>query len=244
MARRLTLEGAHVKAVFEIMPYANGLSRNIEQCLHDYDIPLYLNHTVTEIHGDRRLKGVTVSEVDDRLNPIPGTEQYYDCDTLILSVGLIPENELSLDAGVALDPRTRGAVVTEHFETNVPGIFAAGNVLHVHDLVDFVSLEAESLADAVARFVAEGALPACGIAIETDRSINHTVPMKISGEEDFVLTLRVSRPMKDARIVITQDGKEILSRKYTKALPAEMIRIPVKKELLNGEGNLEVRAVC
>ena len=244
MARRLTLEGAHVKAVFEIMPYANGLSRNIEQCLHDYDIPLYLNHTVTEIHGDRRLKGVTVSEVDDRLNPIPGTEQYYDCDTLILSVGLIPENELSLDAGVALDPRTRGAVVTEHFETNVPGIFAAGNVLHVHDLVDFVSLEAESLADAVARFVAEGALPACGIAIETDRSINHTVPMKISGEEDFVLTLRVSRPMKNARIVITQDGKEILSRKYTKALPAEMIRIPVKKELLNGEGNLEVRAVC
>ena len=198
MARRLTLEGAHVKAVFEIMPYANGLSRNIEQCLHDYDIPLYLNHTVTEIHGDRRLQGVTVSEVDEHMQPIPETEKYYDCDTLILSVGLIPENELSLDAGVELDPRTRGAVVSEHFETSVHGIFAAGNVLHVHDLVDFVSLEAESLADAVARFVEEGSLPACEIEIAADRSINHTVPMKVSGEEDFVLTLRVSKPMKNA----------------------------------------------
>ena len=244
MARRLTLEGAHVKAVFEIMPYANGLSRNIEQCLHDYDIPLYLNHTVTEIHGDRRLKGVTVSEVDEKLQPIPGTEKYYDCDTLILSVGLIPENELSLDAGVELDPRTRGAVVTENFETSVPGIFAAGNVLHVHDLVDFVSLEAESLADAVAVFVKNGSLPACGIQIRTDRSINHTVPMKVSGEEDFVLTLRVSRPMKNASIVIRQGSEVILSRKYTKALPAEMIRIPVKKEKLNGKGDLEVTAVC
>ena len=244
MARRLTLEGAHVKAVFEIMPYANGLSRNIEQCLHDYDIPLYLNHTVTEIHGDRRLKGVTVSEVDEKLQPIPGTEKYYDCDTLILSVGLIPENELSLDAGVELDPRTRGAIVTENFETNVPGIFAAGNVLHVHDLVDFVSLEAESLADAVAAFVKNGSLPDCGIEIRTDRSINHTVPMKVSGEEDFVLTLRVSRPMKNASVVIKQGGEEILSRRFTKALPAEMIRIPVKKEKLNGKGDLEVTAVC
>ena len=244
MARRLTLEGAHVKAVFEIMPYANGLSRNIEQCLHDYDIPLYLNHTVTEIHGDRRLKGVTVSEVDEKLQPIPGTEKYYDCDTLILSVGLIPENELSLDAGVELDPRTRGAVVTENFETSVPGIFAAGNVLHVHDLVDFVSLEAESLADAVAVFVKNGSLPACGIQIRTDRSINHTVPMKVSGEEDFVLTLRVSHPMKNASVVIKQGNEVILSRKYTKALPAEMIRIPVKKEKLNGKGDLEVTAVC
>ncbi|MBQ6036393.1 MAG: pyridine nucleotide-disulfide oxidoreductase, partial [Lachnospiraceae bacterium] len=140
--------------------------------------------------------------------------------------------------------RTRGAIVTENFETNVPGIFAAGNVLHVHDLVDFVSLEAESLADAVAAFVKNGSLPDCGIEIRTDRSINHTVPMKVSGEEDFVLTLRVSRPMKNASVVIKQGGEEILKRKFTKALPAEMIRIPVKKEKLNGKGDLEVTAVC
>ena len=127
MARRLTLEGAHVQAVFEIQPYPSGLPRNIEQCLNDYGIPLYLSHTVTAIHGDKRLTGVTISRVDEHFKPIPGTEKEYSCDTLILSVGLIPENELSLDAGVALDGRTKGAVVDEYFQTNVPGIFAAGN---------------------------------------------------------------------------------------------------------------------
>ena len=142
MARRLTLEGAHVKAVFEVAPYPSGLPRNIQQCLNDYGIPLYLSHTVTQIHGDTRLEGVTVAEVDEHFTPVPGTEQYYECDTLILSVGLIPENELSLDAGITLDPRTRGAVVDEHLMTERDGIFAAGNVLHVHDLVDFVSMEA------------------------------------------------------------------------------------------------------
>ena len=138
MARRLTLEGAHVQAVFEIQPIPSGLPRNIEQCLNDYNIPLYLSHTVTEIHGDSRLTGVTVAQVDEHFKPVPGTEKEYQCDTLILSVGLIPENELSIDAGVTLDNRTRGAVVDEHFQTNIDGIFAAGNVLHVHDLVDFV----------------------------------------------------------------------------------------------------------
>ena len=147
MARRLTLEGAHVQAVFEIQPYPSGLPRNIEQCLNDYDIPLYLSHTVTEIHGNSRLTGVTVSAVDEHFKPIPGTEREYRCDTLILSVGLIPENELSIDAGVDLDSRTKGAVVDEYFQTGVEGIFAAGNVLHVHDLVDFVSMEAEDLAE-------------------------------------------------------------------------------------------------
>ena len=159
MARRLTLEGAHVKAVFEIQPYPSGLPRNIEQCLNDYNIPLYLSHTVTEIHGDRRLTGVTVSKVDEHMKPIPGTEEEYSCDTLILSVGLIPENELSLDAGVTLDTRTKGATVDEYFQTDRPGIFAAGNVLHVHDLVDFVSMEAEKLADSAARYIKEGKLP-------------------------------------------------------------------------------------
>ena len=168
MARRLTLEGAHVQAVFEIQPIPSGLPRNIEQCLNDYNIPLYLSHTVTEIHGDSRLTGVTVAQVDEHFKPVPGTEKEYQCDTLILSVGLIPENELSIDAGVTLDNRTRGAVVDEHFQTNIDGIFAAGNVLHVHDLVDFVSMEAEKLADSAAEYIKNKALEDCSIEITSD----------------------------------------------------------------------------
>ena len=165
MARRLTLEGAHVQAVLEIQPFPGGLPRNIEQCLNDYGIPLCLSHTVTDIHGDARLTGVTVCKVDENLRPIPGTEREYACDTLILSVGLLPENELSLEAGVEVDARTKGAVVDEYFQTSVPGIFAAGNVLHVHDLVDFVSIEAEELARGAAEYVREGRLRECGIEI-------------------------------------------------------------------------------
>ena len=144
MARRLTLEGAHVKAVLEVQPYASGLPRNIEQCLNDYGIPLLLSHTVVDIKGHARLEGVTVAQVDEQYRPIPGTEQAYSCDTLVLSVGLIPENELSLGAGVVLDSMTKGAVVDEHYMTSCAGIFASGNVLQVHDLVDFVSSEAET----------------------------------------------------------------------------------------------------
>ena len=153
MARRLTLEGAHVLGVYEVQPYPNGLPRNIEQCLNDYDIPLHLSHTVVEIRGRERLSSVVAAKCDERFRPIPGTEKEVPCDTLILSVGLIPENELTLSAGIALDPRTRGAFVDEHCQTEVPGIFAAGNVLHVHDLVDFVSLEAEALADSAAEYL-------------------------------------------------------------------------------------------
>ncbi len=240
MARRLTLEGAHVKAVFEIQPYPSGLPRNIEQCLKDYGIPLYLSRTVTNVHGDVRLQGVTVSEVDEHMRPIPGTEKYYECDTLILSVGLIPENELSIDAGVQLDGRTRGARVNEFFETNVPGIFSAGNVLHVHDLVDFVSLEAESLADAAAEYVQEGRLPACPIEIVYDKNVNHTVPMAVSGTRPFRISMRVNRPMKDVRVVLRQDGREVASKKMKKAIPAEMIQFTVDAEKLEGSGKLEV----
>ena len=182
MARRLTLEGAHVRAVFEIQPYSSGLPRNIEQCLRDYDIPLYLSHTVTDILGKERLEGVVVSQVDERMQPIPGTEKTWACDTLILSVGLIPENELSLGAGVVLDGRSKGAIVDEHYQTNVDGIFAAGNVLHVHDLVDFVSGEAERLADAAAAYIREGALPACTLEVVADGNVTHTIPQKISGK--------------------------------------------------------------
>ena len=242
MARRLTLEGAHVKAVYEVQPYPSGLPRNIEQCLNDYNIPLYLSHTVTEIHGDRRLKGVTISKVDEKFRPVPGTEEYVECDTLILSVGLLPENELSLDAGVVLDRRTRGAVVDEHYQTSVPGIFAAGNVLHVHDLVDFVSMEAEQLADHVASFVNEGALRPCEVELKYDGNINHTIPQKISGEEKFRLSLRVSHPMKDVRIVVTQNGRELVSKKMKKALPAEMVQLDVDG-VTRGAGDVEVSVV-
>ncbi|OON84800.1 pyridine nucleotide-disulfide oxidoreductase [Oribacterium sp. C9] len=242
MARRLTLEGAHVKAVYEVQPYPSGLPRNIEQCLNDYNIPLYLSHTVTEIHGDRRLKGVTVSKVDEKFRPIPGTEEYVECDTLILSVGLLPENELSIDAGVVLDKRTRGAVVDEHYQTSVPGIFAAGNVLHVHDLVDFVSMEAEQLADHVARFISEGSLSECDVKLNYDGNINHTIPQKVSGDEKFRLSLRVSHPMKDVKIVVMQDGRELASRKMKKALPAEMVQLDVEG-VKSGAGDLQVCVV-
>lgn len=240
MARRLTLEGAKVKAVFEIQPYPSGLPRNIEQCLNDYGIPLYLSHTVTEIKGTSRLEGVTVAKVDDHMNPIPGTEREYTCDTLILSVGLIPENELSLAAGVSLDRRTKGAVVDENYQTDVEGIFAAGNVLQVHDLVDFVSMEAERLADAVARYVSGDALEPCGLNVETDGNIGYTVPQKISGEKDFILSLRVKKPMRDCEIRVSQNGKPVKTVKIKKALPAVMVQIPVPKKALNGAGDLQV----
>ena len=240
MARRMTLEGAKVLAVFEIQPYPSGLPRNIEQCLNDYGIPLYLSHTVVDIHGDSRLKGITVAQVDEHFKRIPGTEKEYECDTLILSVGLIPENELSIDAGVTLDARTRGAVVDECFMTDVDGIFAAGNVLHVHDLVDFVSMEAEKLADNVCDYVENQGLEACLNEITTDRNINHTVPQKFSGKKDLTISMRVNRPLKDCKIVISQNGEEIKTKKMKKAIPAEMIQISVPKELLKENGNLEV----
>lgn len=241
MARRLTLEGAHVQAVFEIQPYPSGLPRNIEQCLNDYGIPLYLSHTVTAIHGGARLTGVTVSQVDEQLRPIAGTEREYACDTLVLSVGLIPENELSLGAGVKLDRRTRGALADSYFQTSIPGIFSAGNVLHVHDLVDFVSLEAESLADGAARYIREGGLPSCPLQVRTDGNISHTVPQRVNGREDFTLSLRVNHPMRDCCIAVCQNGIRVAERKMKRAIPAEMIRIPVRAERMAAEGDLEVR---
>lgn len=240
MARRMTLEGAHVQAVFEVQPYASGLPRNIEQCLHDYGIPLYLSHTVTEIKGTDRLEAIVVSQVDDHMQPIPGTEKEYACDTLILSVGLIPENELSLSAGVVLDERSKGAIVDENHQTSIPGIFAAGNVLQVHDLVDFVSMEAESLADSAYRYLEEGSLPECPLAVVADSNVTHTIPQKISGTEDFKLSMRVRRPMKKCTIRLSQNGQVVLEKKMPKAIPAEMIQIPVKAEKLSQTGDLEV----
>jgi pyruvate/2-oxoglutarate dehydrogenase complex dihydrolipoamide dehydrogenase (E3) component len=240
MARRLTLEGANVKAVLEIQPYPSGLPRNIEQCLNDYNIPLYLSHTVTNIHGDSRLTGVTVSEVDKHFKPIVGTEKEYTCDTLVLSVGLIPENELSLSAGVELDSRTKGAIVDENYQTNVEGVFAAGNVLHVHDLVDFVSMEAERLADAVSMYVEKNSLPSCNIKITTCSEIGYTIPQYVSGTMDFNLSMRVKKPFVNCKIEIMQDGSVVKSIMMKKAIPAEMISIPVNHKNLKSTKELEV----
>jgi len=183
-----------------------------------------------------------VAACDEHFRPIPGTEQQIPCDTLILSVGLIPENELSLAAGVPLDPRTRGAFVDEFCQTRVPGVFAAGNVLHVHDLVDFVSLEAESLADSAAEYLLKGSLPACPLEVVAGADIGHVIPQAFSGTRSFTLSLRVRRPLRNVSIVLRQNGRVVLRKKMRKALPAEMIQLPVKAEKLSMEGNLEVNA--
>ncbi len=238
MARRLTLEGARVQAVYEVLPYPSGLTRNVRQCLEDYGIPLILSHTVTKIHGDKRLEGVTVSRVDAQMRPVPGTEEYHACDTLILSVGLIPENELSLDAGVMLDKRTGGADVDERYQTSVPGIFAAGNVLQVHDLADLVSEEAEALADAVGRYLSEPVFPAGSRKVRCGPRVRYTVPQRVNGCQEFILSLRVTEPMRDVAVTVRQGDRIIGRRKMRKALPAEMIRLKVTPS--DGEEDIEV----
>lgn len=240
MARRMTLEGAHIKGVYEVQPHPSGLPRNIEQCLNDYNIPLHLSHTVTDIHGRERLEGVTISQVDEHFRPIPGTEERVDCDTLILSVGLIPAGDLTNGSGLEIDPRTRGAVVDEHYQTSIPGVFSAGNVLHVHDLVDFVSLEAESLAAAAAEYLEQGALPLCRLEVKAGENVGHVIPQRASGTRSFTLSLRVRRPMRGVTLTVSQNGREILRRRLPKALPAEMLQVTVPAEKLDGSGNLEV----
>jgi thioredoxin reductase len=239
MARRLTLEGAKVDAVFEIKPYASGLQRNVEQCLNDYGIPLYLSHTVTKIKGRSRLEAVEVSRVDEVLRPISGTQKEYPCDTLILSVGLIPENELSLMAGAVLDARTKGAVVDEFFQTSVPGIFAAGNVLHVHDLADNVSLEAERLAGYAAEYLTKG-LPSAGINIKAGGGVGYTVPQKITGRNDVSLFFRPKEPFDETYVKIRQDGVCIAVKKFSKLLPAEMEEIVLPASKLVSDSDIEV----
>lgn len=244
MARRLTLEGAHVQGVFEIMPYPSGLARNIEQCLNDYQIPLHLSHSVTEIKGRDRLESVVVSQVDGALCPIPGTEKEYPCDTLILSVGLIPENELTWMSGAKEDAGTKGPEVDEHFQTTVPGIFAAGNVLHVHDLVDFVSLEAEELADGVAGYLSEAGLADCPLRVKGDELTGQLTPGRISGKGDVTVSFRVRKPIGACTIQLRQGENVVKTIKKPKALPAEMIRISVDAGLLKGQEDLEVRVLC
>lgn len=233
MARRMTLEGAHVKAVCELLPYSGGLTRNIVQCLNDFDIPLYLSHTVTEIHGKERVTGVTVMEVDANRKPIPGTEMELSCDTLLLSVGLIPENELTKQAGILLDRTTSGAVVGQDRQTNVPGIFACGNVLHVHDLVDFVSEEAETAGVSAAAFIKKtDGFSQADISVIPQGLARYVVPQKITRACDVKLYFRVSDVCRDVTIQIKDGGKVILSRKKQKVAPGEMETVTLKHDLI------------
>ncbi|WP_237152435.1 NAD(P)/FAD-dependent oxidoreductase [Oryzibacter oryziterrae] len=241
MARRMTLEGAKVKAVFEIMPHSNGLTRNIVQCLDDFGIPLYLSHSVVSVHGNDRVTGITVAKVDEKLQPIAGTEFDLDCDTVLLSVGLIPENELGRGAGVAMDPITSGASVDQFRRTSVPGFFAAGNVLHVHDLVDFVSQEAE-IAGRAAALNALGLLPDAGTQkpVHAGPGLRTVVPQLLSAPEAGKLTVRFyfrgSQPLGRAVIQLRADGEVVWDRKLKVVKPSEMIVADIPVSLLYGDG--------
>ena len=222
MARRMTLEGAKVHAVCELMPYSGGLARNIEQCLNDFGIPLKLSHTVTKIHGKERLEGVTISRVDENRRPIDGSEEYIPCDTLLLSVGLIPENELTKNAGLSLDRITGGASVDQDRQTENAGIFSCGNVLHVHDLVDFVSEEAEIAGKSAAAYVNGGLEQNTSVTISTDGKIRYTVPQRISAKKDVSVYFRVGNIYRNSRIVVKDGERVILSKKKEKLAPGEM----------------------
>jgi thioredoxin reductase len=232
MARRMTLEGAKVHAVCELMPYSSGLARNIAQCLDDFDIPLKLSHTVVEIHGKDRVEGVTVAQVDERRKPIAGTQEYIPCDTLLLSVGLIPENELSKTANVDICSATNGAVVDQDRQTSVPGVFACGNVLHVHDLVDFASQEAEIAGKAAAEYITDIQAESISIPVKTDGKIRYTVPQIITKKKDVTVYFRVSDVYKNVKIHVTDGNTVLLSRKRPKVAPGEMESITLKGELI------------
>ncbi len=240
MARRMTLEGAKVHAVCEVLPYSGGLARNIEQCLNDFNIPLKLSHTVTNIHGKGRLEAVTIAQVDEKRNPIPGTEEVIPCDTLLLSVGLIPENELTKCAEIGLSPITGGAVVDQDRQTEVEGVFACGNVLHVHDLVDYVSEEAHLAGVAAAKYVAGTVENKIDLPIHTDGRVRYTVPQRITRLDDVTVYFRVNQIYKDATIQVKSGNEILLSKKKKKLAPGEMESIVLKKELLAGKETLEI----
>ena len=235
MARRMTFIGAEVICCVEVMPYSGGLKRNIVQCLDDYNIPLYLSHTVIDIRGKNRLEGVTIAEVDSKMQPIPGTEQDIECDTLLLSVGLLPENELSEMAGVQLSPNTSGAVVDETLQTSVPGIFAAGNVLHVHDLVDYVSEESELAGKSAAEFVkAQKHEAAEHRRVVMGNGVNAIVPQQISFEpaQDVHMMFRPRAVYKGAKIVASVGDQVLYSKKAKILAPGEMVNFSLKKDEL------------
>lgn len=234
MARRMTLEGAQVLAVVELMPFSGGLTRNIVQCLEDYNIPLLLSHTVTEIKGKNRVEGVKIAKVDENRKPIDGTEKYFECDTLLLSVGLIPENDISKSAGIELDPITSGAIVNEAMETSVEGIFACGNVVHVHDLVDFVTEESRKAGKNAAKYIAKKIIEDGSMAeTKPGNGISYIVPQKIRlGNIDNTLDLfmRVDNVYEDMNMVVCVDKKEVKRIKKGHLAPGEMESIRIKRE--------------
>lgn len=235
MARRCTLEGISVEGVYELMPYANGLRRNVKNCLDDFGIPLHLSTTVTRVIGHDRVEAVEVSQVDERLAPIPGTERIVPCDTLLLSVGLIPENELSVAAGVELDPRTRGAVVDQSLQTGVPGIFACGNVLHVHDLADNVTTESERAGAAAAAYAlgtGVGAVPDCELTVSPAGIAGYALPGRITAVALAKLNLRVRRPVDAARVRILAGDEELFAGKVHAFKPSVMESLPLPAKII------------
>lgn len=249
MARRMTLEGAHVNVVAELMPYSGGLKRNIVQCLDDYGIPLKLSHTVVKIHGKKRVEGVTLAQVDAQAKPISGTEEFYPCDTLLLSVGLLPENELSRQAEVPLSPVTNGPIVDENLETEVPGIFACGNVLHVHDLVDFVSEEAEQAGRAAAEYVQETQklqkeeIQRECVPVQTAGGVRYAVPSRLHKKQHQAqkIRFRVSQVFGACKIQVYLNEELVLEKKKRSAAPGEMEQILIPENVLEAAG--EIRSI-
>lgn len=236
MARRMTLEGAEVKVVCELMPFSGGLTRNIVQCLNDYNIPLRLSTTVVETHGKDRLEGVTIAQVDEHLQPIESTKEYIECDTLMLSVGLIPENELTKNVGIAIDRVTNGASVDEMRQTDHPGVFACGNVLHVHDLVDFVTMEAQLAGEGAADYILNGAKDTVYVPTTTGNGVRYIVPQRVNikNPNDVKLYFRVGRIFKNAKVVLEIDGSVISSKKKIKLAPGEMEDVVIPASVLAG----------
>ena len=235
MARRCTLEGISVEGVYELMPYANGLRRNVKNCLDDFGIPLHLSTTVTRVIGHDRVEAVEVSQVDEHLAPIPGTERVVPCDTLLLSVGLIPENELSVGAGVEIDPRTRGAVVDQNLQTGVPGIFACGNVLHVHDLADNVTTESERAGAAAAAWAlggSTGVTPSCELKVSPAGIAGYALPGRITAVALTKVNFRVRRPVDAARVRILANGEELFAGKIRAFKPSVMESFPLPTKVI------------
>ena len=242
MARRMRYEGAKVEAVCEVMPYSGGLPRNIAQCLDDFGIPLYLSTTVVQIHGSKRLEGVTIAEVDEMRRPIENTKRYIPCDTLLLSVGLIPENELTRAAGIPIDPVTNGALVDEYCQTQIPGIFACGNVLQVHDLVDYVSEEAERAGIGAAQYINGRIAGSTTIRTLSGNGVRYVLPQVIhSKEQDVALFLRVTQPYKNVRFTVSDGINTLASITRPKAAPGEMEKILLRADKLqNAEESITV----
>ena len=239
MARRMSLEGAKVEAVCELMPYSGGLTRNIVQCLEDFGIPLYLSTTVVEIHGTRRVEGVTIAQVDANRQVIEETKRYIPCDTLLLSVGLIPENELTRGAGIPMDPITGGALVDDRCQTAVPGIFACGNVLQVHDLVDYVSEEAERAGTAAAELILGNTQDSDTISTHAGFGVRYVIPQRLHTQQDSALFFRVEKPFGAVRFVVSDSNGILATAKRQKAAPGEMEKITLKASLLaKAEGDL------